>query len=102
MTAALPPLKRARRATARGAAAMATGRGGSTRTAVAEIVEGVSLSGVGGGQGSGLVSLEFAKQMIQRAGGRVSVVYPCHFMNAQSGQLELGTSVEVWLPRAEP
>ena len=97
MTAALPPLRRARRAWDNGTAAA-----GGARGVVAEIVEGASLSGVGGGQGSGLVSLEFARQVIQRAGGRVSVVYPCHFMNAQSGQLELGTSVEVWLPRAEP
>jgi hypothetical protein len=54
------------------------------------------------GRVDGLVSLTFAQQLLQGVGGRINLVHPHHFMNASSGQLEVGTSVEVWLPRPAP
>jgi hypothetical protein len=54
------------------------------------------------GRVDGLVSLTFAQQLLQGVGGRINLVHPYHFMNASSGQLEVGTSVEVWLPRPTP
>lgn len=57
------------------------------------------LAADGGLQGSSsLVSLDFAGQLLKTVGGRLAVVYPCHFMNAITGQLEVGSSIEMWLP----
>lgn len=47
---------------------------------------------------TGLVSLEFAQQLIEEAGGRISIMYPGKVLNAMTGILDVGTSVEIWLP----
>jgi len=55
-----------------------------------------SSSGLRGG--SSLITLDFARQVLQSIGGRLSLTYPCHFINAMTGQLEVGSNIEVWLP----
>jgi hypothetical protein len=56
----------------------------------------------GSSSSSRLVSLDFATQLLQAVGGRLSVAYPEQFMNAVSGRLEVGSSIEVWLPPPAP
>lgn len=56
------------------------------------------LSSLQAGPGTGLVSLELAQALIQQAGGRISIVYPGKVLNAATGILDVGTSVEIWLP----
>jgi hypothetical protein len=59
-----------------------------------------SRSGLRGG--SSLITLDFARQVLQSIGGRLSLTYPCHFINAMTGQLEVGSNIEVWLPPPAP
>jgi hypothetical protein len=59
-----------------------------------------SGSGIRGG--SSLITLDFARQILQSIGGRLSLTYPYHFMNAITGQLEVGSNIEVWLPPPAP
>lgn len=49
---------------------------------------------------SRLVSLDFAGQLLRSFGGQLSVVYPCHFINAISGQLDVGSNIKLLLPPA--
>ncbi|WIA10454.1 hypothetical protein OEZ85_010645 [Tetradesmus obliquus] len=62
------------------------------------VVQELSSSGSGRSSSSSLVSLDFAGQVLQEIGGRLAVVYPIQFINAVSGNLEVGSSIEVWLP----
>jgi hypothetical protein len=62
------------------------------------VVQELSSSGSSRSSSSSLVSLDFAGQLLQEIGGRLAVVYPIQFMNAVSGNLEVGSSIEVWLP----
>jgi hypothetical protein len=62
------------------------------------VVQELSSSASSRGSSSSLVSLDFAGQVLQEIGGRLAVVYPIQFMNAVSGNLEVGSSIEVWLP----
>ncbi|KAG2453587.1 hypothetical protein HYH02_001805 [Chlamydomonas schloesseri] len=56
-------------------------------------------AGASGAQaGSGVLSVELAQELAQQAGGHLTVSYPCNMVNASSGSLDLGTSVEIWLP----
>jgi hypothetical protein len=59
-----------------------------------------SGSGIRGG--SSLITLDFARQILQSIGGRLSLTYPYHFMNAITGQLEVGSNIQVWLPPPTP
>jgi hypothetical protein len=62
------------------------------------VVQELSSSGSSRASSSSIVSLDFAGQLLQEIGGRLAVVYPIQFMNAVSGNLEVGSSIEVWLP----
>lgn len=55
-----------------------------------------SESGIRGG--SSLITLDFARQILHSVGGSLHLHYPYHFMNAMTGQLEVGSNIEVWLP----
>ncbi len=48
--------------------------------------------------GPGVLCVEMAQELAQQAGGHLTVSYPCQMVNARSGSLDLGTSVEIWLP----
>ncbi|GLI64432.1 hypothetical protein VaNZ11_007702 [Volvox africanus] len=57
-----------------------------------------SSSGGGTHVGSGVLSVEMAQEIVQQAGGHLTVSHPFNMVNAQSGRLDVGTSVEIWLP----
>ncbi|KAG2439228.1 hypothetical protein HXX76_004590 [Chlamydomonas incerta] len=74
-------------------AAAGSGRGSAAQPSV------TTTAGAGGAQaGSGVLSVELAQELAQQAGGHLTVSYPCNMVNAGSGSLDLGTSVEIWLP----
>jgi hypothetical protein len=52
-----------------------------------------------GSSGAALVSLEFAGAALSALGGRLSIVQSCQLMNALTGELELGSSISMWLPQ---
>jgi hypothetical protein len=81
-------------AAARSSAVRSNGSSRRSRRVVQEL----SSSGSSRSSSSSLVSLDFAGQVLQEIGGRLAVVYPIQFMNAVSGNLEVGSSIEVWLP----
>ncbi|GFR43764.1 hypothetical protein Agub_g4876 [Astrephomene gubernaculifera] len=56
--------------------------------------------GSGGGLqvGSGALSVEMAQELARQAGGRLTVLFPTNLVNAASGGVDVGTSVEIWLP----
>jgi hypothetical protein len=82
------------------AAAATTSRGSSSSTWSKGLQELAASSGLRGG--SSLITLDFARQVLQSIGGRLKLTYPHHFMNAMSGQLEVGSNIEVWLPSPAP
>ncbi|GIM12335.1 hypothetical protein Vretimale_15696 [Volvox reticuliferus] len=57
-----------------------------------------SSSGGGTHAGSGVLSVGMAQEILQQAGGHLTVSHPFNMVNAQSGRLDVGTSVEIWLP----
>ncbi|GLC37758.1 hypothetical protein PLESTB_001473800 [Pleodorina starrii] len=78
-------------------------RGGEAGAATALATRPAASGGGGGGgggaqAGSGVLSVEIAQELAQQAGGHLTVSYPFNMVNAQSGTLDVGTSVEIWLP----
>jgi hypothetical protein len=51
--------------------------------------------GADGAASSGLVSLDFAQQLVEGAGGSLRVAYPCSLVNAASGLTEAATAAEL-------
>jgi hypothetical protein len=49
---------------------------------------------------SGVLSLEMAQELAAACGGQLHVRWPTHLVHAGTGSLDVGTSVEVWLPSA--
>jgi hypothetical protein len=45
-----------------------------------------------------LVSLDLAEQLVQQAAGHMHITYPFNMVNAETGQLDVSTAVELWLP----
>eukprot|EP00775_Hariotina_reticulata_P007126 gene7126-7340_t len=72
----------------------ARGRNSSSPLGGRALQELAAPGSTGSRSSSRLVSLDFASQLLQAVGGRLSVAYPEQFMNAISGQLEVGSSIE--------
>ncbi|KAF6259577.1 hypothetical protein COO60DRAFT_1700755 [Scenedesmus sp. NREL 46B-D3] len=76
-----------------GGASSAQRSSGSSRRSRRAVQE-LSSSGISRSSSSSLVSLDFAGQVLQEIGGRLAVVYPIQFINAVSGNLEVGSSIQ--------
>eukprot|EP00198_Chlamydomonas_reinhardtii_P007713 XP_001697050.1 predicted protein [Chlamydomonas reinhardtii] len=94
--AAVPVMAGASAAARGGGGHAVAGRGSGSQHAHPS---GSTAAGAGGAQaGSGVLSVELAQELAQQAGGHLTVSYPCNMVNAGTGSLDLGTSVEIWLP----
>ncbi|KAG2499044.1 hypothetical protein HYH03_003229 [Edaphochlamys debaryana] len=75
-----------------------TAAAGASALAAAWTGGGSGSAGGGAQSGSGVLSVEMAQELAQQAGGHLTVSYPTNMVNARSGSLDVGTSVEIWLP----
>jgi hypothetical protein len=76
-------------------AIMHTGRMAPARLHTRSPALALAGSDGGGGAPSGLVSLDFAQQLVEGAGGSLRVAYPCSLVNAATGLTEAASTAEL-------